>query len=210
MWSPFGFTPKANRSACMPPMHVHSTLHLHGSLPHHDPVHSTDLTRGHSLWSAGDWWPPIGWWPRPARDLTSAGAATSSASFVLPPRAESVHAARSYASGSLCGWGMGDIAGDLELVVSELATNALRHGLLLDRRDAARRATEPIRMSMIRRDSLVTCAFADPGAAPPVMRDPSPLEPGGMGLHIVESMSLRWGWHPLPPAGKVVWAVLKS
>ncbi len=105
---------------------------------------------------------------------------------------------------------MGDIVEDMELIVSELATNALRHGLVLDSRNLRRSGREPIRMSMIRRDSLVTCVFADPGSAAPVLRHPSPLEPGGMGLHIVESMSVRWGWNPLLPCGKVVWAVLKS
>ncbi|MFG1874086.1 ATP-binding protein [Sphaerisporangium sp. NPDC049003] len=129
---------------------------------------------------------------------------------MLPPRAESVHSARSFAAGCLAGWGMGDAVEDMELIVSELATNALRHGLVLDPRNLRRSACEPIRMSMIRRDSLVACVFADPGSAAPVMRNPSPLEPGGMGLHIVESMSLRWGWNPLLPYGKVVWAVLKS
>ena len=41
----------------------------------------------------------------------------------------------------------------------------------------------------------------------------TPAAPGqtfGMGLHLVESMSLRWGWNPMLPDGKVVWAVLKS
>ncbi|WP_424534887.1 ATP-binding protein [Sphaerisporangium viridialbum] len=129
---------------------------------------------------------------------------------MLPPRAESVHSARSFAAGCLLGWSMGDIVEDMELIVSELATNALRHGLVLDSRNLRRSGREPIRMSMIRRDSLVTCVFADPGSAAPVLRHPSPLEPGGMGLHIVESMSVRWGWNPLLPCGKVVWAVLKS
>jgi anti-sigma regulatory factor (Ser/Thr protein kinase) len=179
-------------------------------LHHHDLVHSTDLTRGQSQWSAFDWWPPAGWWPDPARDLMPFGSGTSSATFVLPPRAESVHSARSFAAGSLMGWGMADLVEDMELVVSELATNALRHGLVLDARDLRRSGSEPIRMSMIRSHSLVTCVFADPGPAAPVMRHPSPLEPGGMGLHIVESMSLRWGWNPLLPRGKVVWAVLKG
>ncbi|MDH2424684.1 ATP-binding protein [Sphaerisporangium sp. TRM90804] len=173
-------------------------------------MHSTDLTRGQSQWSAFDWWPPVGWWPQPARDLAPPGAGTSSATFVLAPRAESVHAARSFASGSLIGWGMGEAAGDMELVVSELATNALRHGLVLDPRNLRRSGAEPIRMSMIRRGPLAACVFADPGSAAPVMRHPQPLEPGGMGLHIVESLSVRWGWNPLTPCGKLVWAVLRG
>ncbi|MFC7382726.1 MULTISPECIES: ATP-binding protein [Sphaerisporangium] len=173
-------------------------------------MHSTDLTRGPNQWSAFDWWPPIGWWPHPARDLAPPEAGTSSATFVLPPRPESVHSARSFAAGSLIGWRMRDLVQDMELVVSELATNALRHGLMPGPCEPRHSVCEPIRMSMIRMGSLVGCVFADPGSAAPVMRDPSPLETGGMGLHIVESMSLRWGWNPLLPYGKVVWAVLKS
>ncbi|MFC6086764.1 ATP-binding protein [Sphaerisporangium aureirubrum] len=173
-------------------------------------MHSTDLTRGQNQWSAFDWWPPLGWWPEPARDLAPFGARTSSASFVLPPHARSVHAARCFASGSLIGWAMSDLVADMELVVSELATNALRHGLASGREDPACGRADLVRMSMVRKGSLVTCVFADPGAAVPVLRRHSELDTGGMGLHIVESMSLRWGFDPLPPYGKVVWAVLKS
>jgi anti-sigma regulatory factor (Ser/Thr protein kinase) len=108
------------------------------------------------------------------------------------------------------GWGMSDLSEDMEVVVSELATNALRHGLGTGPHIHHQICTEPIRMSVIRRDSLVTCVFADPSSTAPILRRPSPLQPGGMGLHIVESMSLRWGWNRLLPHGKIVWAVLKS
>ncbi|MCT9929983.1 ATP-binding protein [Planotetraspora sp. A-T 1434] len=169
-------------------------------------MQSTNLTRGQNQWSALDWWPPIGWWPEPARDLLDPGSATASATFVLLPKAESVHSARSFAAGTLAGWDMTDLQDGMELVVSELATNALRHGLVL----SAPRAREVIRLSLIRRGELVTCAITDPGSAEPVLRDPSPFEPGGLGLHIVESLSVRWGWCPLAPQGKAVWAVLSG
>jgi hypothetical protein len=175
-------------------------------VPHHDLVQSTNLTRGQNQWSALDWWPPIGWWPEPARDLPRSGSAAASATFFLPPLAESVHSARSYAAGTLTGWRMPGLLEGMELVVSELATNALRHGLVL----AAPRDRQVIRMSLIRRDGFVTCAFTDPRAAAPVLREPSPFEPGGLGLHIVESLSVCWGWLPLPPRGKAVWAVLSA
>ncbi|MER5621496.1 ATP-binding protein [Streptosporangium sp. NPDC002544] len=130
----------------------------------------------------------------------------ASATFVLPPHAESVHSARSFATGTLTGWNLGELGENMELVVSELATNALRHGLRL----AESRAREPIRLSLIRRGNLVTCTLNDPGAGFPALRDPSPLDIGGLGLHIVESLSLRWGWAPLAPYGKIVWAVLRT
>ncbi|RGA04714.1 ATP-binding protein [Microbispora triticiradicis] len=179
---------------------------MHGSVPHHDLVQSTNLTRGQIHWSALDWWPPIGWWPEPARGLLQPGSASASATFVLPPRAESVHSARSFAAGTLSGWGMTDLLDGMELVVSELATNALRHGMTL----TCDRPREVIRLSLIRRGPHVACAITDPGSNAPVLRDPSPFEPGGLGLHIVESLSACWGWCPLVPQGKAVWAVLAA
>ncbi|MEU3163173.1 ATP-binding protein [Streptosporangium sp. NPDC006930] len=130
----------------------------------------------------------------------------ASATFVLPPQAESVHSARSFATGTLTGWNLAELGENMELVVSELATNAFRHGLRL----AESRAREPIRLSLLRRDGLVACTLNDPGAGFPALRDPCPLDIGGLGLHIVESLSLRWGWAPLAPYGKIVWAVLRT
>lgn len=170
-------------------------------------MRSTDLTRGESR-PASDWWPPLGWWPDPARDLLGGRLLDPCASvtFTLPPCPESVHTARVFTTGTLRGWDMAEAADGMNLIVSELATNALRHGLAL----AAPRPAEPIRLSLVRRGSLVTCAIADPGTAPPVLRHPAPLEPGGLGLHIVEALSVRWGWSPLTPRGKAVWAVLDT
>ncbi|WP_326637924.1 ATP-binding protein [Streptosporangium sp. NBC_01755] len=130
----------------------------------------------------------------------------ASATFVLPPHAESVHSARSFATGTLTGWNLGELSENMELVVSELTTNAIRHGLRL----AESRAREPVRLSLLRRGNLVACTLNDPGAGFPTLRDPSPLDIGGLGLHIVESLSLRWGWAPLAPYGKIVWAVLRT
>ncbi len=171
-------------------------------------MHSTDLTRGQSK-PAFDWWPPLGWWPDPARDLLGGRFhdPAASATFALPARPEAARTARSFAMSTLCGWALEDLAEGMGLVVSELATNALRHGLALV---APPREAEPIRLSLIRRGPLVTCAIADPGTTPPVLRHPAPLEPGGLGLHIVDSLSVRWGWSPLAPRGKAVWAVLET
>lgn len=170
-------------------------------------MQSTDVARGESR-PAFQWWPPLGWWPDPARDLLGGRLhdPCASATFALPPCPESVHTARSFTTGTLRGWNMAEAADGMNLVVSELATNALRHGLA----PVTPYPAEPIRLSLVRRGSLVTCAIADPGSTPPVLRRPGPLEPGGLGLHIVDSLSVRWGWSPLAPAGKAVWAVLDT
>ena len=180
---------------------MHSPLQLHESLAQNDHVQSTPA---HGQWTTFDWWPPIGWWPEAARDLLVPGP-SASATFVLPPSASSVHSARSFCTGTLTAWGLGEMAENMELVVSELATNALRHGLCLDDPDSARRS---VQFSLVRRGHLVTSAFTDPGSSVPVLRYPGPLDTGGLGLHIVESLSLRWGWSALAPRGKIVWAVL--
>ncbi|HUR09115.1 MAG TPA: ATP-binding protein [Nonomuraea sp.] len=164
-------------------------------------VQSTTVMQ--AQWTTFDWWPPVGWWPEAARDLLGPGPAMS-ATFVLPPTPSSIHSVRSYTSGTLTAWGLGELIENMELVVSELATNALRHGLHLAEGGGQR----PVHMSLVRRGHLVTSAFTDPGSSVPVLRYPGPLDTGGLGLHIVESLSHRWGWSALAPHGKIVWAVL--
>ncbi|HLU75582.1 MAG TPA: ATP-binding protein [Nonomuraea sp.] len=154
-------------------------------------------------WTTFDWWPPVGWWPEAASDLLEPGPAAS-ATIVLPPSAQSVHCARSYAAGVLTAWGLTEPAENMQLVVSELATNALRHGL----RPGDPCGLGPVHMSLVRRGNLVTSAFADPCSSVPALRYSGPLDTGGLGLHIVDSLSLRWGWSALSPHGKIVWAVL--
>ncbi|MEU0517273.1 ATP-binding protein [Streptosporangium sp. NPDC006007] len=168
-------------------------------------VQSAQTAPSRTPWTALDWWPPIGWWPDTARDLVSGSPAMASATFVLPPQPECVHSARSFATGTLTGWKLAELSENMELIVSELATNAFKHGLRL----AEARSKEPIRLSLLRRGAVVTCALNDPGSGFPTLRDPSPLDIGGLGLHIVESLSARWGWAPLAPYGKIVWAVLR-
>lgn len=183
---------------------MHPLLQSHVRIDHDDLVQPANVTRGHARSPLLDWWPPIVWWPEPARDLIEPGSPPVSATLVLSPIAESVWSARNFALGALSGWDMTGLADGMGLVVSELVTNALRHGLALC--GGPRR--EVIRLALIRRGRLVTCVVFDPGPGTPVLRDPSPFEPGGLGLHIVESLSVRWGWCPVAPRGKAVWAVL--
>jgi anti-sigma regulatory factor (Ser/Thr protein kinase) len=158
-------------------------------------------------WTTFDWWPPVGWWPEAARDLlvpSHSSGPSSSATFVLPPTPSSIHSVRAFTVGTLLAWGLKELIDNMELVVSELATNALRHGMRL----AEPHSQRPVHMSLVRRGPLVTSAFTDPGSSVPVLRYPGPLDTGGLGLHIVESLSHRWGWSALAPHGKIVWAVL--
>lgn len=150
----------------------------------------------------------------------------------LAPRFEAVRTAREFARSTLHGWGLGALFDDVALVASELVTNALRHALE-QRTDApsaesVRILTEsvrvpaqpgptqavaarlPIRISLVHRSPQVVCAVSDPSSRGPVAREPDFVAESGRGLHLVDSFSRAWGWHPLAGAGKVVWAVFEA
>jgi two-component sensor histidine kinase len=111
--------------------------------------------------------------------------------------------------------GLSDVA---ELVVSELVTNALRHGLLSARWMPGE---HPIGLRLLRQDPYLMCMVTDPDTAGPVRIDARSGAEGGRGLQVVEACSVRWGWQLLDAraldgrtgpgrVGKVVWALLRS
>jgi anti-sigma regulatory factor (Ser/Thr protein kinase) len=81
----------------------------------------------------------------------------------------------------------------LELIVTELAANAVRHT------DSAFDVTFTVLGDTVRVE------VADASSAPPQVRHPAALELGGRGLLLVEAYSDRWGYEPTA-GGKIVWA----
>jgi anti-sigma regulatory factor (Ser/Thr protein kinase) len=127
---------------------------------------------------------------------------------------ESAKAARDFTGSTLQRWGLEiDTA---ELVVSELVTNALRHGML----SAPRMLGEhPVALRLLCNAPYLICMVTDPGRTGPVRVDTSASAECGRGLQVVEACSVQWGWGPLgdgpngswpASAGKVVWALLHS
>ncbi|MEZ0094792.1 ATP-binding protein [Streptacidiphilus sp. EB129] len=156
-------------------------------------------------------------------------------SCALAPRHESVRTAREFTKLTLNRWELGGLFDDIALVASELVTNALRHALasvaLPEQRtspwgrrgertaerqspighqlDGGADAASPlIRLSLVRRSPQVVCAVSDPSANGPVAREADWVAESGRGLHLVDSFSQSWGWHPVS-AGKVVWALFE-
>ncbi|MFI6578939.1 SpoIIE family protein phosphatase [Nocardiopsis sp. NPDC050513] len=80
----------------------------------------------------------------------------------------------------LATWGLEGVAFIVELVVSELVTNAIRYG------------RPPVRLRLIRDTSLV-CEVSDASATAPHLRRARVFDEGGRGLFIVAQLTQRWG-----------------
>ena len=118
----------------------------------------------------------------------------------------SVRAARDFTVTTLHRWGAVEPSGDIEVVVSELVTNALRHALP---GYGGARPRRTIRVGLLQLKPCLLCAVADPSTAAPVIRPPGPLGETGRGLHIICALSDRWGY-ATTDTGKVVWAMFTA
>jgi anti-sigma regulatory factor (Ser/Thr protein kinase) len=100
--------------------------------------------------------------------------------------------------------GLARLGHDLELLVSELVTNAA----------AAARALQPqlpVRQWLLSDTRQIAVVVWDASSHPPL---PTPVDEnaeGGRGLLLVEAISQRWGWYPAQyTGGKAVWALTGS
>jgi len=128
-------------------------------------------------------------------------AAGDGATCELPAALESVRDARRFTRTTLPCWDLSVLLDCMELVASELVTNALRYAV------PPGTPGTPVRLSLARWTSRVVCAVRDPSGVAPVAKDPDFVAETGRGLHLVDSFSENWGWHPLGSTGKVVWAL---
>ncbi|SCK45434.1 Anti-sigma regulatory factor (Ser/Thr protein kinase) [Streptomyces sp. WMMB 714] len=140
---------------------------------------------------------------------------SGSATCALPPRFDAVKSARDFTRETLQRWRLEGEFDTVALVVSELVTNALRHGLTS--RATSPELTSPVRLDLMRWAARLVCAVRDPSGAPPRTTTNTCTEfvdftaESGRGLCLVESFSDGWGWHPLTGMmrGKVVWALFR-
>ncbi|WP_102925509.1 ATP-binding protein [Streptomyces noursei] len=123
--------------------------------------------------------------------------------------------ARRFTRSTLEAWRMcPHLADSAVLIVSELVTNALRHG-----------SVDPLGMgldflveerfcqawlALTRQEHGVLCAVSDGGTTAPVLRPRDELAECGRGLHLVDRLSDSWGWTPPDASGKTVWATVMT
>ena len=122
---------------------------------------------------------------------------------------KSVGTARDFCLSTMQRWGVRDRSDDMAVVVSELLTNALRHGVpqAPARAGAAAPSRWPVRLGLVQPGHFVLCAVADPSPRLPEPKEPDYLAESGRGLHVISALSDRWGCTAPTEAGKVVWAL---
>ncbi|WP_329415866.1 ATP-binding protein [Streptomyces sp. NBC_00704] len=114
--------------------------------------------------------------------------------------------ARDFTHRTLDHWSLDHCTDDALTVVTELAANAVLHGLPHTSADRCR-----VRLRLTLRRSHLVCAVTDPSDSLPVYPHPGDsLLEHGRGLHIVEALSEHWGWTRRCPVGKTVWAMLPT
>jgi histidine kinase-like protein len=123
----------------------------------------------------------------------------------LRPTSTSSRQAREFTTTTLCSWGLDDLVDDAVVIISELVTNAVRHGVPPY---AATAGDAPIKLSLVRQGPFVVLIVSDPSDDDPKQRPADDVCENGRGLHVIEALSRAWGWTPLPHAGKAVWAAL--
>ena len=94
------------------------------------------------------------------------------------------------------GHGLGQLAEDMVLVVSELVTNAVLH------------ASPAVILEVELSEHSVVLAVEDGTPARPLLRLANSAAEGGRGMLLVDRLSCEHGVRPRPP-GKTVWATLQ-
>ncbi|MFF8905830.1 SpoIIE family protein phosphatase [Streptomyces olivaceoviridis] len=126
-----------------------------------------------------------------ARTHTFDGA--NVASWDLADDLAAVSQARKHVWAKLTAWGLEDAAPTMELIVSELVTNAIRH------------ARPPVRLRLILQGAALTCEVSDGSSTSPYLRQAHTFDESGRGLFIVSQLAQRWGTRH-DSRGKTIWA----
>ena len=116
----------------------------------------------------------------------------------LPVTVGSASQARDFVLQHLADHDLSYLTDDVQLVVSELATNALVH------------ARTPFTVSLRALDRSVLLTVRDGAMSGPMVVAPRNLDLGGRGMMIVQGLSRDWGVSVDAGGGKSVWAVFDT
>jgi serine/threonine-protein kinase RsbW len=115
----------------------------------------------------------------------------------FPHEPQSVPAARRFATNALSGASQETLEA-VELMVSELATNCIRH------------TDSGFDLTIIRNGPEIRVEATDHAGGVPTMRSPEPTDPSGRGLKIIDMLSAGWGVQSGATPGKTVWFTISD
>jgi anti-sigma regulatory factor (Ser/Thr protein kinase) len=120
-------------------------------------------------------------------------------SLVIGALPGAVPCARLHVRQVLWEWKLTEPSEDVELLVSELVTNALRVTQAMEQ-------ASPIRLWVLSDKRQILIMVWDGNQRPPVRIEATDEAEGGRGLLLVETLSEQWGWYPAKDiGGKWVW-----
>jgi anti-sigma regulatory factor (Ser/Thr protein kinase) len=148
---------------------------------------------------------------QPGRELVRMQEWPLRSHLELPARPASVRSARRHARNMLHVWRMTALADTVELLVSEITTNAVRASTHVahQQREAGRAPPAlPMRLWLTSNRDSVLIQVWDDGHHHPVRQDVELDAEAGRGLLLVEALSTKWGCYvPDGQGGKIVWTV---
>ena len=133
--------------------------------------------------------------------MTSGTATQISSALEFAPLPTAVPCARLHAVHVLREWGLRDLAGDAQMVVSELITNAIDASTLLPERP-------PVSLRLLLTGKSLVIEVWDHSPLDLEPREADADDECGRGLTVVAALSDRWGWERTGHDRKVVWAEL--
>ena len=116
-----------------------------------------------------------------------------------------VACARKHAMAVALEWGFPGLAEDIELIVSELVTNAVR---ATGNSDGGSLTIPVVRLSLASDLQCVLIRVWDGSSQMPVRRDAGPDDNTGRGLMLVGHLGSEWGTYK-KANGKVVWVIVR-
>jgi anti-sigma regulatory factor (Ser/Thr protein kinase) len=119
----------------------------------------------------------------------------------LGPLPSAVPRARLHTKVVLQEWDLAQVTDEAELIVSELATNALKASLPLTE-------TQPMVLRLLADHARLIIQVWDAVPTAPDRRPHAPDAEAGRGLEIVSLLSDRWGFYRPRGGGKTVWAAI--
>jgi anti-sigma regulatory factor (Ser/Thr protein kinase) len=128
--------------------------------------------------------------------------------MVLAGMPSAVARARAYARWVLDTWQLSALTDTVELLVSELVTNAVTHTGVVDESVPAELLAgklSPVYISLSALPDTLLVEVWDVSSTPPLRRVASETDETGRGLSLVQTLSKEWGCEVLETGGKIVW-----